>query len=85
MSPRKSRYRIPKYVAQSIRDRRKVLLHGPYDCPKCKMDKLRIQIHKERKEVLGICSCGLEYPLKYIPAFEAIDYYNKLIDQFNKK
>ena len=85
MSPRKSRYRIPKYVAQSIRNRRKMLLHGPYDCPKCKMNKLRIQVNKERKEVIGICSCGLEYPLKYVPAFESIDYYNKLIDQFNKK
>lgn len=85
MSPRKSRYRIPKYVAQSIRDRRKVLLHGPYDCPKCKMSKLRIQVNKERKEVIGLCSCGLEYPLKYVPAFESIDYFNKLIDQFSKK
>ena len=27
---------------------------------------------------------GLEYPLKYVPAFEAIDY-NKFIDQFRKK
>jgi len=49
------------------------------------MKKIRIQVNKERKEVIGICSCGLEYPLKYVPAFESIDYYNKLIDQFNKK
>ena len=49
------------------------------------MSKLRIQVNKERKEVTAICSCGLENPLRYIPAFEAIDYYNKIVDQFNKK
>jgi len=85
MSPRKAHYRIPEHIAQSIRDRRKLLLHGPYDCPQCKMNKLRIQVSKERKEVIGICSCGLEHLLEYFPAFEPIDYYNKLIDQFNKK
>lgn len=85
MSPRKARYQVPGWVAQSIRDKRKKLLHGPYDCPKCKMNKLRIQVNKKRKEVVAICSCGVEYPLKYIPAFEAIDYYNKLMDQINKK
>jgi len=49
------------------------------------MNKLRIQVNKEKKEVIAICSCGVECPLKYIPAFEAIDYYNKLMDQFNNK
>jgi len=85
MSPRKARYQVPGWVAQSIRDKRKKLLHGSYDCPKCKMTKLRIQVDKERKEVDAICSCGVEYPLKYISAFEAIDYYNKFMDQINKK
>jgi len=42
-------------------------------------------MNKERKEVTAICSCGVEYPLKYVPALEAIDYYNKFIDQFNEK
>jgi len=49
------------------------------------MNKLRIQVNKESKEVTAICSCGVEHPLGYIPAFEAIDYYNKFMDQFNKK
>ena len=84
MSPRKARYQTPEWVAQSIRDKRKRLLRGAYDCPKCKMNKLRIQVSKERKEVTAICSCGLEYQLNYVPAFESIDYYNKLIDQFLK-
>ena len=85
MAPRRTRHQTPEWFAQSIRDRRKKLLYGPYDCPKCKMKKLRIQVNKEKKEVIGICSCGLEYPLKYVPAFESIDYYNRLIDQINKE
>lgn len=85
MSPRKAHYQRPQWIAQSVRDKRKKLLHGPYDCPNCKMSKLRIQMNKERKEVTAICSCGVEHSLKYIPALEAIDYYNKFIDQFNKK
>jgi len=85
MSPRKARYQVPSWVAQSIRDKRKKLLHGPYDCPKCKMSKMRIQVDKKMKEVAAICSCGLESQLNYIPAFEAIDYYNRFLDRFNKK
>jgi transcription elongation factor Elf1 len=85
MSPRKSRQKIPEYIAQSIRKKRNQLLHGPYNCPKCWLDKLRIQVDKERKEVLAICSCGLEHSLNYVQSFEAVDYFNKLIDGLNKK
>lgn len=85
MSPRKARYEVPGWIAQSIRDRRWKLLHGPYDCPKCRMNRLRIHVNKEMKEAIAICSCGLVYPLKYFLGFESIDYYNKLIDQLNKK
>jgi transcription elongation factor Elf1 len=85
MSPRKSRYALPEWIAQSIRQERKNLLHGPYVCPKCKMNELRILVKKQEKEVVAVCSCGLEYPLKYVSAFESIDYYNRLIDRLNKK
>ena len=85
MSPRKAHHRIPTHIAQSIRDKRKKLLSGLYDCPKCWMHKLRIQVSKEQKEVRANCSCGVECPLKYVPAYETIDYYNKFIDHFNKK
>jgi len=85
MSPRKARYRVPEHIAQAIREKRRNLLHGPYNCPKCGKIKLRIQIDKKMKEAAAICSCGLQYPLKYFPPFEPIDYYNKLIDQLNKK
>lgn len=85
MSPRKSRYRLPEWVAQSVRSKRKKLLYGPYDCPKCGTNKLRIHVNEERKEVIATCSCGLGFPLKYVPPFESIDYYNRLIDQLNNR
>ena len=85
MSPRKSRHKVPEYVAQSFRSKRKKLLYGPYACPKCGTNKLRIQVSKESKEVTAICSCGLKCPLNYVPSFESVDYYSKLIDQFYKK
>ena len=87
MSPRKSRNgrMLPEWVVQSIRMKRKKLLHGPYDCPKCGKSKLRILLNKEMKEVIGICVCGLKHPLKYVQSYELIDYYNKLIDQFYEK
>ena len=82
MSPRKSRQKVSEWAAQSIR--RKRLLHGPYDCPKCWVNNLRIQVDKEEKEVLAVCSCGLEHQLNYVQSFEPVDYFNKLIDGFNK-
>ena len=84
MSPRKDQYKLKERAAQLIRKKQKKLLYGPYDCPKCKMNTLRIQVDKESK-VIAICSCGLERLLNYVPAFEAVDYYNKLMDQFYKK
>jgi transcription elongation factor Elf1 len=38
----------------------------------------------KEKEVLAVCSCGLEHPLNYVQSFEPVDYFNKLIDGFNK-
>lgn len=60
-------------------------MYGPYDCPECKMNKLRILVKKQEEEVIAVCSCGLEFPLKYVPAFESIDYYNRFIDQMSKE
>ncbi len=84
MSPRKSRQKVSEWAVQSIRKKRKRLLHGPYDCPKCWVNNLRIQVDKEEKEVLAVCSCGLEHRLNYVQSFEPVDYFNKLIDGFNK-
>jgi transcription elongation factor Elf1 len=84
MTPRKDRYQTPEYIAQGIRAKRKKLLYGSYSCPKCKQEKLQIQIDKEKKAVTAICGCGLNYKLNYVPAFEAVDYYNKFVDHLRK-
>ena len=85
MSPRKERYQTPEYIAQAIRDKRKKLLQGSYYCPKCGMNRLRIEIDKKNKEVIVICSCGIEHRLNYVQAFETVDYYNRFTDQFQKR
>jgi transcription elongation factor Elf1 len=85
LSPRNTRYQTPEYIAQAIRDKRKKLLQGSYYCPKCGKEKLRIGIDKKNKEVVAVCSCGMEQCLKYVPAFETVDYYNKFIDQSKVK
>jgi transcription elongation factor Elf1 len=84
MSPRKERYQTPEYIAQGVRNKRKKLLCGIYNCPKCGLEKLRIEIDKKEKEVMVICGCGIEQRLNFVPAFETIDYYSKFIDQLKK-
>ena len=84
LSPRNTRYQTPEYLAQAIRDKRKKLLQGSYYCPTCGQEKLRIGIDKKNKEVVAVCSCGMEQRLKYVPAFETVDYYSKFIDQCKK-
>jgi len=84
MSPRKERYQTPKYVVHAIRDKRKQLLHGSYYCPKCGLNKLRIEVDKEKEEVIAVCTCGVERRLNFVSAFESVDYYNKFKDQFPK-
>jgi transcription elongation factor Elf1 len=84
LSPRNTRYQTPEYIAQAIRGKRKKLLQGSYYCPKCGKEKLRIGIDEKNKEVVAVCSCGIEQRLNYVPAFETVDYYNKFIDQCKK-
>jgi transcription elongation factor Elf1 len=85
LSPRNTRYQTPEYVADAIRSKRKKLLYGPHSCPKCGMEKLRIEVDKKNKQVIVVCSCGLERQLNYVPAFEGIDYYNRFADNFKKQ
>ena len=42
-------------------------------------------VDKKKEEAIAICTCGLEHQMNYVPAFEAIDYYNKLIPKFKTK
>ncbi len=85
LSPRNTRYQTPEYIAGAIRSKRKKLLYGPHFCPKCGLEKLRIEVDKKNKQVAVVCICGLESQLDYIPAFEGVDYYNKFADGFKKQ
>jgi transcription elongation factor Elf1 len=49
------------------------------------MEKLRIEADDKNKQVIAVCSCGLEHPLNYVPAFEGVDYYSKFVDEFKKQ
>jgi len=83
--PRNTRYQTPGYIVQAIRDKRKKLLQGSYSCPQCGLEKLRIGIDRNSKEVIAVCTCGLESSLKFVAAFETVDYYNKFMDEYKKK
>ena len=85
LSPRNTRYQTPTYIADAIRNKRKKLLCGPHFCPKCGLEKLRIEMDKENKQVVAVCTCGLKHQLKYIPAFEGVDYYNRFADDYKKQ
>ena len=82
MSPRKDHHRIPPWRVQRFRKRRDKMLFGPYSCPRCKTDKLRISIDAEHKKVAVTCECGLEQPVKYVSIYEPVDYYNRFLDQY---
>ena len=82
MSPRKEHYATPEWVASSIKQKRKKLLHGNYNCPVCMKKNLKIQIKKNKKQVFAKCNCGFHDLLKYFPSFEPVDYYSKVIDKY---
>lgn len=85
MSPRKDHYAVPEWVAKSIRDKRKNILYGPYDCPKCMRKRLRVLLDKKKKEVTAICHCGFGATLKYVESYEPVDYYSRILDQMRGK
>ena len=58
---------------------------GQYDCPKCSRQQLLIFIDKTNKQTIAHChSCNLDKTLKYAPIFQVDDYYNMLLDAYNK-
>ena len=85
MCPKEDQFRVKGRQAEAVRRKRKELQYGPYNCPKCGMNRLMIQVNKETKEAKGTCVCGLGHPLRYVEAYERVDYYNKLIDEFYRK
>lgn len=84
MSPRNERYTTPKWRVKAIRDQRKSILHGPYDCPKCNLKNMQITLEPTNKKAFAECNCGFQTTLQYFPNFEAVDYYSKILDQNRK-
>ena len=60
------------------------MLHGPYNCPGCNSRRLRIRIEADGKNVVAQCECGLTRSYKYISAYEPVDYYSKLVDEYHE-
>ena len=77
--------RVPGWVYRSYKSRVKKLIYGPYDCPKCGKNGLVIDVNKSQTKVFVKCSCGLSKVLPYYPAFQSVDCYNKIIDDFYSK
>ena len=84
MCPRKERYQTPEWVVKSKRNQRKGILYGPYNCPKCMQKKLQINLDKKNEKVTASCNCGFQDTLKYIPSYEPVDYFNKIMDEIQK-
>ena len=86
MSPRKKTDgRVPRWAYRSHKSKVKKLTYGPYDCPKCGNNSLVVNADKKQTEVFVKCNCGFSKILPYSPAFQPIDYYNKIIDEFYSK
>ncbi|MHA1409500.1 MAG: hypothetical protein ACTSQY_04140 [Candidatus Odinarchaeia archaeon] len=81
MSPRKARYRVDEYIVAEHRQKGQKLLSGPYLCPICGKESLRILIKQDSKEVRARCKCGFNKNVIFIPKHKAIDYYNDIIDK----
>jgi len=82
MCPRKARYNVPKHIVDSIRSKTKSVSFGPYVCPECGTEKLRIIIRESSQKCYVRCTCGLMKELTFNPNNEAIDYYNDFMDNY---
>lgn len=85
MCPRNEAYRVPNYQVRIFQKEAKKMANGPYYCPKCGKDQLKIVIDKKKKEASAVCVCGIDQKLTYAPVFQGVDYYNKFTDLCKKK
>lgn len=81
MSPRITRYEFPPWKIKAIKNKTKEVLFGPFECPECHEDKLKVKIDTNLEEVYAICNCGLKHEFKYIKSYQSVDYYNQLLDE----
>jgi transcription elongation factor Elf1 len=81
LCPRKDHLRVPQWKVNQFRQKGKRILNGPYECPTCKKENLRIRIIYGKKEATAFCECGLERSLKYVSIYDPVDYYEKIVDE----
>ncbi len=83
--PPKASYRVPHNRIRILVKEAKQMVNGPYYCPNCKKEVLKILADPKNKEVLAVCTCGIEEKLVFAPIFQPIDYYNKFMDIYKKR
>lgn len=69
----KNRLNKPKFLTKPFRK-----------CPSCKQDAVETSIMPQ-KVIVQCKKCPLKYEFNRYPAFEEIDYYNKMLDIFRKE
>lgn len=81
MSPRKTHDgRVPRWVYKSLGRKRKAVVEGPFQCPRCGNRTLTLKVEQESKTVKAKCGCGFSKSLEFRGALQPVDYYGKLID-----
>jgi transcription elongation factor Elf1 len=85
LAPKGDSYKVPHNKIKILVKDAKQMVNGPYYCPKCRKELLKILASKDKKEVYAVCTCGIEQQLTYAPVFQSIDYYNKFVDMVKKK
>jgi transcription elongation factor Elf1 len=84
MCPKTASHRVPHNRIKILVKEAKQMVNGPYYCPKCKKELMQILADKNKKEVLIVCTCGMEHQMVYAPVFQPIDYYSKFMDLWKK-
>jgi len=85
MAPRKSHEgKVPRWAYSIHKQHAKKLVHGPFECPSCAKKSLVIKTGENNNKVIGVCVCGFKALVSYVPSFQPVDYYNKLLDQARK-
>jgi transcription elongation factor Elf1 len=77
--------KVEKWRITRIKMQRGKIIFGPYRCPSCYLETLMVKVDKREKKVSAACSCGFSQNLEFIPHFDPIDYYGRLVDNFHKK
>ena len=86
LSPRKGHEgKVPRWLYKSRGARTRGIIIGPYNCPICGSKGLVINVDKKNETALAKCSCGFSRDFIFRSAFQPVDYYGKLIDEYYNK